>query len=157
MIAVSLLLQAAAVPAPLPVVTVPSAEAARLGAEVARSGTFGRLVPLMIERETEELVRETVGLTLAEQAELRVLAMTTGRAAIDSIVGRMGVAYATALTPADMRAIIAFNRTDAAVRYRAAEPNAMAVAIQSMGKLDFKGSVLKAFCARTGKGCTAGK
>ncbi|MES2338800.1 MAG: DUF2059 domain-containing protein [Pseudomonadota bacterium] len=146
----AMLLQAAA---PLPSVPVPTVEKARLGTEVARSGTFGRLAPLMVEQQTTELVRDTPGLTPAEQAELRGIATATGKASIDRITGMMGVSYANALSVAEMQAIIAFNRTPAAQRYRAAEPNAMAIAVQSMGKLDFKGDVMKAFCAKTGKGC----
>ncbi|MBN2972587.1 DUF2059 domain-containing protein [Roseomonas aeriglobus] len=147
MILLALLLQAA---------PAPTAEAARLGTEVARSGTFSQIAPALIQQQTDELVRDAKGLSLADQAALRDIAAQTGRAMVDRVTERMGVAYASALSVADMRAILAFNRTDAARKYRAAEPNAMAAAAQSMGGMDFKRDVLKAFCAKTGKGC-AGK
>lgn len=157
MIVLAMLLQAAApAPAPPPAAPAPTAEMARLGTQVARSGTFGKLAPLMVEQQTAELVRDTPGLTPADQAELRAIAKANGAAGVERIIGMMGVSYATALSAADMRAIITFNATDAARRYRAAEPNAMAIAVQSMGKLDFKGDVLKALCAKTGKGCAVG-
>ncbi|URW75828.1 DUF2059 domain-containing protein [Sphingomonas donggukensis] len=156
MIVLAMLLQAAA-PAPAPAQRpAPTAEMARLGTEVARSGTFAKLAPLMVEQQTGELLRDTPGLTPADQAELRAIAKTTGAAGIERITGMMGVSYAGALSADDMRAIIAFNATDAARRYRAAEPNAMAIAVQSMGKLDFKGDVRRALCTKTGKGCAAG-
>ncbi|WP_326525565.1 DUF2059 domain-containing protein [Sphingomonas sp.] len=145
MIVLALLLQAAA--------PAPSAEALKLGVEVAQAGTFGRIAPLLIEQQTDELVRETPGLTLAEQARLREIAAQTGKAGVARVTERMGFAYAQALSVADLRAVLAFARTDAARRYRAAEPNAMATATQTMGGLDFKRDVLKALCAKTGKGC----
>ncbi|MHA6723314.1 DUF2059 domain-containing protein [Sphingomonas sp. RS2018] len=151
MIALALILQAATTP--LPVVKVPTAEQAELGRQVAASGTFGRLAPLMVRQQTDEMVRDTPGLTLAEKAQLGTIAASTGKATIDRIIGMMGVAYAEGLSADDMRAIIAFNRTGAAQRYRAAEPNAMAIAVRTMGTLDFKRDVMKAFCAKTGKGC----
>lgn len=131
----------------------PTAEAARLGTEIARSGTFSQIAPVLVQQQTDELVRDTNGLSLADQATLRVVAAETGRTMVERVTERMGVAYASALSEADMRTILAFNRTDAARKYRAAEPNAMAAAAQSMGGMDFKRDVLKAFCAKTGKGC----
>ncbi|KQN19264.1 hypothetical protein ASE86_12170 [Sphingomonas sp. Leaf33] len=146
MILLALLLQAT---------PAPTAEAARLGTEIARSGTFSQIAPVLVQQQTDELVRDTKGLSLADQAALRAVAAETGRTMVDRVTERMGVAYAGALSTADMRTILAFNRTDAARRYRAAEPNAMAAAAQSMGGMDFKRDVLKAFCATTGKGCPA--
>ncbi len=147
MILLALLLQAAPVPA---------AEAARLGTEIARSGTFSQIAPMLVQQQTDELVRDAEGLSLADQATLRAIAAETGRSMVERVTERMGVAYASALSEADMRTILSFNRTDAARRYRAAEPNAMAAAAQSMGGMDFKRDVLKTFCAKTGKSC-AGK
>ncbi|HET9511413.1 MAG TPA: DUF2059 domain-containing protein [Sphingomonas sp.] len=144
MILLALLLQAT---------PAPSAEAARLGTEIARSGTFSQIAPGLVRQQTEEMVRDTPGLSLADQAALRGIAAETGRTMVERVTERMGVAYAGALSVADMRTILAFNRTDAARNYRAAEPNAMAAAAQSMGGMDFKRDVLKAFCAKTGKGC----
>jgi len=143
-ILLALLLQAA---------SAPTAEAARLGTEIARSGTFSQIAPMLVQQQTDELVRDTNGLSLADQATLRMVAAETGRTMVERVTERMGVAYASALSEADMRTILAFNRTDAARKYRAAEPNAMAAAAQSMGGMDFKRDVLKAFCAKTGKGC----
>jgi hypothetical protein len=133
----------------------PSAEAARLGTEVARSGTFSQIAPVLMKEQTEELVRDTPGLSLADQAALREIAAASGRTMVERVTERMGVAYAGALSEADLRTILAFNRTEAARRYRAAEPNAMAAAAQSMGGMDFKRDVLKALCAKMGKGCAA--
>ncbi|MFD1786763.1 DUF2059 domain-containing protein [Sphingomonas floccifaciens] len=144
MILLALLLQAA---------PAPTAEAARLGTDIARSGTFSQIAPTLVQQQTDELVRDAKELTLADQAALREIAAATGRTMIERVTERMGVAYASALSEADMRTTLAFNRTDAARRYRAAEPNAMAAAAQSMGGMDFKRDVLKAFCAKTGKGC----
>jgi len=134
----------------------PGAEAERLGRELAGQGTLAALLPLMAAKETEELVAAHPDLSDADKAALRDSARATFAAGESRLMAATGHAYAERLTVAEMRRLVAFNRTAAARRYRAAMPQAIAATMQAIGPMDFKADALAAFCRRTGKLC-AGK
>ena len=73
-----------------------------------------------------------------------------GRERLLSATGR---AYAEKLSVADLRKLVAFYRTPAADRAQAALPLVIGETMRSVGKMDFKGEVLAAFCKETGKLC----
>lgn len=141
-------------PAPAsPPATAVSPAAQELGEQLAGSGTLAALLPLMVAKETAEMVAAHPDLTPAEQAELKRIAATTAQAGTARVMAALGRAYASRLTLEQMGTIIAFNETDAAKAYRAATPAAIAETMQVMGTIDFKGETMAAFCKATGKGC----
>ena len=131
----------------------PSAEAEALGARLARSGTLASLLPLMVAKDTEELVAAHKDLTPAEQATLRATAGEIGKAGSDKLFSAEGKAFAEALSVADLRALVAHAESPAAKRMRDAMPKVMMATMQSAGSIDFKKDVMAAFCTKTGKGC----
>ena len=131
----------------------PSAEALRLGREVAESGTLATLLPLIEKKETEELVSAHPELSLAEQAQLRATAAQVYRAGRERLMQAEANAYAATLTVADLRAVTAFERSRAGRRYRSAMPKVIAATVQQIGSMDFKSDVAGAFCKQTGKLC----
>jgi len=133
----------------------PGAEAERLGRALAGQGTLAALLPLVAAKETEELVAAHPELSEAEKAALRETARAAFAAGEAKLLAASGHAYAERLSVAELRALVAFNRTAAARRYRAAMPAAIAATLQAVGPMDFKGDTLAAFCRRTGKLCGA--
>jgi hypothetical protein len=133
--------------------STPSPEQLRLGRELAESGTLAALMPMVAEKETGELVAVHPELSEADQAALRATARATYQAGRDRLMDATGRAYAERLSAADLRALVAFNRTGAAAHYRAAMPGAIASAMQAVGGMDFKKDALAAFCRKTGKLC----
>jgi len=135
--------------------STPSPEQLRLGRELAESGTLAALLPMVAEKEISELVAAHPELSEADRAAFRASARATYQAGRDRLMDATGRAYAERLSIADLRALVAFNRTKAAARYRAAMPGAVASAMQAMGAMDFKKDALAAYCRQTGKLCEA--
>jgi Uncharacterized protein conserved in bacteria (DUF2059) len=133
----------------------PGAEAERLGRELAGQGTLAALLPLVAAKETEELVAAHRDLSEPDKAALRETAHATFAAGESRLMAATGHAYAERLTVAQLRRLVVFNRTEAARRYRAAMPEAIAATLQAIGPMDFKAETLAAFCRRTGKLCGA--
>lgn len=131
----------------------PSTEALRLGKELAQHGTLAALLPLMKAKEVEELVAAHPELDDAGKAKLRTTADQVFEIGRDRILGATGAAYARMMTVSDLKAAVAFYRSPAGRRFQAALPNVIAGAAKDMGKLDFKGDVLAAYCKETGKLC----
>ena len=131
----------------------PSPEQLRLGRELAESGTLAALLPMVAEKETGELVTAHSELSEAERAALAATARATYQAGRDRLMDATGRAYAERLSAADLRALVAFNRTAAAAHYRAAMPGAIAASMQAVGEMDFKKAALAAFCRQTVKLC----
>jgi len=132
---------------------VAGAEAERLGRELAAQGTLAALLPLIAAKETEELVAAHPDLNEPDKAALRETARATYAAGEARLMAATGHAYAQRLTVAELRRLVAFNRTPAARRYRAAMPEAIAATMQAIGPMDFKADTAAAFCRRTGKLC----
>jgi hypothetical protein len=153
---------AAATPAPTPapglpgdtiLTATPDPAAEALGRELAGTGTLAALAPLQARAETEELIAAHPELTPTDQAQLRALAAKTAAAGTERLLGALGHAYAMRLSKADLAAAVAFERSPAAQRMRAAVPFTIAATMQAVGKMDFKADVRAAFCKDTGKLC----
>jgi hypothetical protein len=131
----------------------PSPEALALGRQLAESGSLAALLPLIQAKETEELVAANPELSAPEKAQLRAVAARTFAAGRERLMAATANAYAERLSVEDLRALVAFEKSPAAGRYRAAMPAAIAATMQAVGPMDFKGDVLEAFCKETGKLC----
>jgi hypothetical protein len=134
-------------------VVQPSAEAERLGRELANHGTLAALLPLMKTQAVNDLVAAHKELSAADQGQLRETADRVFNQGRDRILIATGHAYAKALSVNDLRRIVAFYRTPAAARFQAALPDVIGGTVAGMGKMDFKGDVLAAYCKETGKLC----
>lgn len=131
----------------------PTAEAERLGVEVARIGTLATLLPIVTAKETDELVADHPELNNMDKAELRGTATRVANEMRDRLTKLTGHAYATRLSEDQMRAILAFDASPAGKAYRAAIPPVIFETLQGAGKVDFKKDAIAAFCAKTGKAC----
>ena len=135
--------------------SVPSAQAERLGRQLADAGMLAALLPLMKAKEIDELVREAKALSATDKARLRATAERTFDAGRERLLNATGHAYAERLSIADLKLLVAFHRSATAKRAQAALPEVIASSMQSVGQMDFKGDVRKAFCAKSGKLCPA--
>lgn len=142
-----------AIPGDRVLTDTPSAAAEALGRELAASGTLASLLPLLIAKDTEELVGELKGLSPTETARLRAIAAETAAKGTERLFTAQGHAYAMRLSEADLRALVAASRDPAQQRYRAALPGAIAATMMGVGELDLKKDIRAAFCKETGKGC----
>lgn len=131
----------------------PSPEALRLSRQLADSGTLATILPMVASKEVEELVGAHPELSATETATLRATAKRVLEAGRERLMDSEARALAERLSLADLRAIAAFQRSPAAARYRAVTPAVIAAMMQSIGQMDFKGDVLKAYCRQTGKLC----
>ncbi len=131
----------------------PSPEALRLGRQLAEVGTLSTLLPMMKKSEVEELINDHPELSPNDQAKLRASADRVFEAGRERLLSATGRAYAEHLSIADLRSVLAFQSSAAATRYRSVTPEVIAETIKSVGKLDFKGDVLAAYCKETGKLC----
>ena len=134
-------------------VATPSAEAERLGVEVAKTGTLATLLPIVTAKEIDEIIADHPELNNMEKADLRGTAMRGANETRDRLMTLTGHAYASRLSGADLRAILAFEATSAGRAYRAAIPSAIIETMQGAGKIDFKKDAIAAYCAETGKAC----
>ena len=131
----------------------PSAEALTLGRQLAESGTLATVLPMMQMKETEELIAAHPELSADEKAALRVTSQRVFEIGRDKIMRVEAEAYAKRMSLADLRATVAFQKSPAGKRYRAAIPNVVEDVMPVIGKMDFKGDVSAAFCKETGKLC----
>lgn len=131
----------------------PTAEAERLGRELAEAGTLAALLPVIQAKETDELIAAHPGLSDSEKAALSVTAGRVYEQGRERLLAETGRAYAERLSIEDLKELVAFEKSAAAVRYRAAMPAAIAATIQAVGPMDFKKDVRAAFCKETGKLC----
>jgi len=132
----------------------PTPEAEKLGRTLAESGTLAALLPLIQQKETEEIVAQS-DLSDAEKAAFRATAKRVFKEGRERLMAATGKAYAERLSVEDLRALVAFEQSDAAKRYRGAMPGAIVAAMRSVGQMDFKKDVRAAFCKETGKLCDA--
>ena len=135
------------------VTTQPSPEALKLGRQLAESGTLATLLPIMQEKETEDLIKAHPELTVNEKTALRVTSQRvfeTGRA---RLMAAEAQSYAKRMNIGDLRAAAAFQASAAGKRYRAVTPDIIQDVMPAMAGMDFKKDVATAFCRETGKLC----
>ena len=89
----------------------------------------------------------------ADQARLKQISDQVFQNGRERLLGATGRAYAEQLSVDDLRRLIAFYRTPTAARFQAALPKVIIGTMTNAGHMDFKGDVLKAYCAQTGKLC----
>lgn len=141
---------AAATPAPAPAVT---GEAARLAQIVAENGMLATIAPMIAANEAREIAAEHPEWTAADQATFQATASEVATTMRGQIVAAEAAAFAAHLSLDDLRTIAAYSQSPAAANQRAAMPAIMAQTAQVLDKLDHKGTLKAAFCARTGKLC----
>ncbi|MBX3594766.1 hypothetical protein [Sphingomonas sp.] len=150
--ALALMLQTATAPAPAPAPS-PAPEAARLGRELAATGPLATVLPMIAEKETGEMLADHSDWSEADRAAFRATARRVYADGRDRLIAAIGAGYAKRLSVADLKTLLAAARSKAAGRRRAVEPMVIAEAMQSLGQLDFKGDVRKAWCAAGGRDC----
>ena len=131
----------------------PNAEALALGRQIAEAGTLASFVELVQTKETEELVEAHSELTPAEKDKLKAVAHQVYLGGRERLMQATARAYAERLSVADMRDIVAFQKSRAGQTYRGAIPAVIAATVESVGEMDFKGDVTAAYCKQTGKLC----
>ena len=92
-------------------------------------------------------------MSAAEQEKLRATAARVFESGRERLMDAEARAYVEKLSVEDLRAVAAFQTSDAGKRQRAAMPSVIADTMQRVGKLDFKGDVVAAYCKDTGKLC----
>ena len=133
----------------------PSPEAQQLGRKLADTGLLASILPMMKQKEVEEIVGNAKDLSDAEKTALRSTADRVYEEGRARLLTATGNSYAQSLSVEDLKALVAFEGTDAAKRYRAAMPGAIASTMQAVGQMDFKKDVRAAFCEEKGKLCDA--
>lgn len=133
--------------------TSPSPSAIRLGRLLAEHGMLASILPLMKAKEIDELVAEDPHLSVGEQVRLRATAERVYRRGYERLMAATGEAYARQLSMADLKALVRFNSSPVATRYRSVTPTVIQATMKSVGQLDFKGDVRKAFCAEVHRLC----
>ena len=131
----------------------PSAEALALGRQIAEAGTLASFVELVQSKETGELVEAHPELSDSDKSKLRATAHSVYLAGRERLMQATARAYAERLSIADMRDVVAFQKSRAGQTYRGAIPAVIAATVESVGEMDFKGDVLVAYCKETGKLC----
>jgi hypothetical protein len=131
----------------------PTVEAMALGRELAEQGTLTGLLTLLEVKETDDLVKEHPELSAAEQAALRKSAHRTFRTGFAKVMNESAKGYVERLSIEELRALVSFNRSPAAVHYRTISPAVIAKTMQTLGPMDFKGDVIANYCKETGKLC----
>lgn len=132
-----------------------SPEAEMLGRKIAATGSLVTLLPAMAAKETEEVVSGHPELSASERTALRQTGRDVAARGRDRLVDAFGHQYAFTLSIGDLRALVAFQGTPAARRYRDAMPQVTLQGLATLGSMDFKGDLEKAFCAKTKKLCGA--
>lgn len=125
---------------------------------VAQTGMLATVARLKTMAEIDELIADHPELIDGDKSALRNAGEVTANTAIERAIAAEAAAYAANLSPADLEALAAFTRTDAAKAQRAAMPAVMMATMQALkagGEIHFKEDTLAAFCAATGKLCEA--
>ncbi|MBS0480460.1 MAG: hypothetical protein JSR79_14325 [Proteobacteria bacterium] len=131
----------------------PSAEAEMLGRRVADTGTLAALLPLLVARDTDELIGQHPELDDAGKAKLRAVAAVTARTVMDRMLAAVGHEYALRLSVADLKSLVAFNEAPAARAWRAAEPQVIVATMKTIDGFDLKNESWTAYCKSPGVTC----
>ena len=128
-------------------------EAIRLGEELSSYGTLATLAPIMTAKEAEDLVAAHPELSKAEQDNLRATAKKEAQQLRAKAIAVEGKVFAETMSIEDLRALTAFARSDAAKRQREAMPSIIVRTMKGLGNVDYKASVLAAYCRDYKKLC----
>ena len=131
----------------------PSAEALALGRQIAEAGTMASFIELLQAKETDELVEAHPELSDADKVKLRASAKSVYQSGRERLMQATARAYAERLSVADMRDVVAFQRSHAGQTYRNSIPAVITATVESVGEMDFKADVTAAYCKQTGKLC----
>ncbi|GAC1581270.1 MAG: hypothetical protein NVS3B5_15330 [Sphingomicrobium sp.] len=134
-------------------VSATSAEAEMLGRQLAANGSLVTLLPAIMAKETEEVITQHPELSAADRKALRQTGRDVAASGRDRLVEAFGHQYAAALSTEDLKALVAFEGGPAAVRYREAMPQVTIKGLATLGTMDFKSELARAFCSRTKKLC----
>jgi hypothetical protein len=134
--------------------TVASPEAERLGRELAASGSLEVILPAIASKETEEVIAQHPELTPNDAELLRQTGQKVASEGREKLINAFGHQYAVALNIADLKSLVAFNRTAAARHYRRVIPAVTLAGLAALGKMDFKSDLAAAFCSERGKLCS---
>ncbi len=135
----------------------PSAAAEALGLRLAQTSTLATIAPILVAKDSAELVAAHPELSDAEKTLLRATATRIGTASTAQLNAAFGHAYAARLSIAELRALVAHAESPAARHWRKILPGAMADAMSSASQIDLKAEAMAAFCKATGKLCPAQK
>ena len=130
-----------------------SPEAIKLGEELASYGTLATLAPIMTAKEAEDLVAAHPELTKADRENLRATARKQAQELRARGIKVEGRVFAENLSLEDLRALTQFARSDAAKRQREAMPKIILGTMKGLGNVDYKASVLAAYCRDYRKLC----
>ena len=128
-------------------------EAIKLGEELASYGTLATLGPIMTAKEADDLVAAHPELNKAEQDSLRATAKKQAEELRAKAIRVEGQAFAETLSLQDLRTLAEFARSDAAKRQREATPRIIVGTMKGLGNVDYKASVLAAYCRDYKKLC----
>ena len=131
----------------------PPAAALEMGREIARSGTLATLAPLKTMSDIDALIAESSELTPEHQNLLRRIGEVQAAALLARVIDVEGRAFAANLSVNDMQSIIAFERSPAAERKRAAMAPVIIATFKEFDGFDYLGEVKAEFCQQTGKLC----
>jgi hypothetical protein len=131
-----------------------SSEAERLGLELAASGSIEVILPTIAAKETAELIAQHPELDAKSKERLREMGKRIAGEEREKLIGAFGHEYAITLSLDDLRSLAKFNRSAAAKHYREAIPAVTAKGLSTLGKIDFKSDLTRAFCSETAKLCT---
>ena len=131
---------------------IPS-EAQQLGVRLARTSGLAALAPALIEKDLAELAREDASLSAAERERLLSVGRAEAQTGLEKVMQAIGSGYARHLSIGDLKVLVAYGESPAAVRWRSAEPSVIAEAMSTLGKMDLKKKVAAEFCRSSGKLC----
>jgi len=123
-----------------------SPEAIKLGEELASYGTLATLGPIMTAKEGEDIVSANPELSNAEKDQLRATAKKEAERLRAKAIAVEGKVFAETLSLEDLRSLAEFARSDVARRQREAMPKIIIGTMKGLGTVDYKGSVLAAYC-----------
>ena len=128
-------------------------EAESLGRRLTAMSGIATIAPKLIEKDLLDLSQEDKTLSATERTRLLMIGHIEGRRSLDRLIATLGHAYASRLSVADLRRLVADNEAPAAARRRMIESAAIMETMAGLGQLDLKKTVASAFCRETGKLC----
>jgi hypothetical protein len=134
--------------------STPSAEAIRLGQELAKSGEIASLFGNFIEEQDfKRLLDQVEDLPQIDRAKLENIAFDEARHMRASYFERTGNIYAQSLSIQDLRDLVAASNSPAAGRFRKIASETMLDTAPKIDSQQWRSRVKARFCNETGKLC----